>query len=209
MARYVGPECKQCRREGVKLFLKGNKCNTEKCAFERRGYPPGQHKDVRTKASDYSKQLREKQKLRRIFGLLEAQFRRYYLEASRKKGVTGETMLQLLEQRLDNVVFRMGYGINRLVTRQLVTHGHFIVNGRKVDIPSFHVKPGDEIRVRDKSKSLKPILQAIETLPRRGGVPSWMEVNHETMVGTFKKVPTREEISLPIEESLIVELYSK
>jgi small subunit ribosomal protein S4 len=209
MARYVGPECKLCRREGVKLFLKGNKCTTDKCAFERRGYPPGQHKDARTKLSDYAKQLREKQKLRRIYGLLEAQFRRYYDEASRKPGVTGEIMLQLLERRLDNVVFRMGYATNRLVSRQLVTHGHFVVNGRKVDIPSFQVKVGDQIQVREKSKALKPIQSALETLPRRGGVPTWLEVNHEALTGTFKKIPTREEISLPIEESLIVELYSK
>jgi small subunit ribosomal protein S4 len=209
MARYIGPECKQCRRENVQLFLKGNRCNTEKCAFERRGYPPGQHKDARSKISDYAKQLREKQKLRRIYGLMEAQFRRYYLAASTKPGITGEIMLQLLERRLDNVVFRMGYAINRLVSRQMVTHGHFMVNGRKVDIPSYQVRVGDQIRVREKSKSMKPIQQALETLPRRGGVPAWLEFNPETLTGVFKKIPTREEISLPIEEQLIVELYSK
>lgn len=209
MARYVGPECKQCRREGMKLFLKGNKCTTDKCAFERRSYAPGQHKDTRSKLSDYGKQLREKQKLRRMYGLLENQFRGYYELANHKEGVTGEIMLQLLERRLDNVVYRMGYGINRLASRQLVNHGHVLVNGRKVDIPSYQIRVGDRVEIKEKSKSLKPVVQAGETLQRRGGIPAWMEVDQEKRIGTFNKVPTREEISLPVQEQLIVELYSK
>lgn len=165
MARYVGAECRQCRREGMKLFLKGNKCMTDKCAFERRNTPPGMHSDLRSKVSDYGKQLREKQKLRRIYGVLERQFRLYYQTASRKSGVTGEILLQLLEQRLDNVVFRMGFAVNRLASRQLVNHGHVRVNGRKVDIASFHVKVGDRVEISEKSKSSSAIKQAVETLP--------------------------------------------
>jgi small subunit ribosomal protein S4 len=193
----------------MKLFLKGNKCVTDKCAFERRSSAPGMHPDVRSKGSDYGKQLREKQKLRRMYGVLERQFRGYYQSASRKSGVTGEILLQLLERRLDNVVFRMGFAVNRLASRQMVTHGHVLVNGHKVDIPSFEVKVGDKIEIREKSKSLETIKQAIETLARRGGVPAWMTVNHETFSGVFSKVPSREEMALPIQEQLIVELYSK
>jgi small subunit ribosomal protein S4 len=194
----------------MKLFLKGNKCTTDKCAFERRNSLPGQHPEgSRGKGSDYGKQLREKQKLRRMYGLLERQFHGYYETASRKRGVTGEILLQLLERRLDNVVFRMGLAVNRLASRQLVTHGHVVVNGRKVDIPSFQVKVGDRIEVREKSKKLAAIQMAVETLPRRGGVPSWLEVNHETLSGVFRKIPSKEEISLPIQEQMIVELYSK
>jgi small subunit ribosomal protein S4 len=209
MARYIGSECRQCRREGMKLFLKGNKCSTDKCAFERRNYAPGQHKDSRSKVSDYGKQLREKQKLRRIYGLLERQFRRYYEAASTKKGVTGEIMLQYLERRLDNVVYRMGYAANRLTSRQLVNHGHFNVNGRKVNIPSFMLKPGDQIEVREKSKNLKAIKQAMETVARRGGVADWVEVNPDRLSGVFKSIPNREEMGLPVQEQLVVELYSK
>ncbi len=209
MARYSGPECRICRRENVKLFLKGNKCTTDKCAFERRSYAPGQHKDRRSKISDYGKQLREKQKLRRIYGLLERQFRNYYEAASRKPGVTGEIMLQYLERRLDNVVYRMGLAVNRLTSRQLVNHGHLLVNGRKVDIPSYQVKVGDRISVRPKSKEAKPIKLAVETFARRGGVPSWLEVNHEDLSGVFKSIPSRQEMDLTIQEQLIVELYSK
>jgi len=209
MARYIGPECKLCRREESKLFLKGNKCLTDKCAMERRAYPPGQHKERRAKISDYGKQLREKQKLRRIYGLLEKQFRNYYEVASRKQGVTGEIMLQLLERRLDNVVFRMGYGPNRLASRHLINHGHLMVNGRKTDIPSYLVRAGDRIEVREKSKQLKCIREAVDSIARRGGVPSWLEVNHETLSGTFKQIPSREEIGTPIQEQLVVELYSK
>ena len=209
MARYIGSECRQCRREGMKLFLKGNKCSTDKCAFERRNYAPGQHKDTRSKISDYGKQLREKQKLRRIYGLLERQFRRYYEAASRKKGVTGEIMLQYLERRLDNVVYRMGLASNRLASRQLINHGHLKVNGRRVDIPSFLVKAGDKIEVKEKSRKLKVIVQAMESVARRGGVAAWMEVNPETLSGVFKSVPNREEVGLPIQEQLIVQLYSK
>lgn len=208
MARYHGAECRLCRREGIKLFLKGNKCSTDKCPVERRGTPPGQHTESR-KGSDYGKQLREKQKLRKIYGLLERQFRSYYETASRKKGVTGEMMLQLLERRLDNVVFRLGYSVNRLASRQLVNHGHLMVNGRKVDIPSFQVKVGDRIELRPKSRELKSVKHAVETLARRGGVPSWLEANPETASGVFLKIPTREEIGLPVEEQLVVELYSK
>ncbi|MEW6517443.1 MAG: 30S ribosomal protein S4 [candidate division FCPU426 bacterium] len=209
MARYIGPECKLCRREGVKLFLKGNKCMTDKCAMERRGYAPGQHKDTRAKLSDYGRQLREKQKLRKIYGVLERQFRRYYEEASRKHGVTGEIMLQLLERRLDNVLFRMGYAINRLASRQLVNHGHVMVNGRKVDIASFQLKPGDRVEIRNQSKELKPVQHAIETISRRGGIPAWLEVNHEARTGVFKTVPKRAELDLSVQEQLVVELYSK
>ncbi len=209
MARYVGPECKQCRREGMKLFLKGNKCTTDKCAIERRNYAPGQHKDTRSKLSDYAKQLREKQKLRRMYGLLESQFRRYYEIANRKEGVTGEIMLQLLERRLDNVVYRMGYGINRLVSRQLVNHGHVLVNGRKVNISSYLVRVGDRVEIKEKSRKLKPVVLALDSLQRRGGVPAWMEVDAEKCMGTFTKIPNREELALPVQEQLIVELYSK
>lgn len=210
MARYVGPECRKCRREMTKLFLKGNKCMTDKCPVERRNYPPGQHTDSgRSKISDYGKQLREKQKLRHIYGVLERQFRNYYETASRKRGVTGELLLQMLERRLDNVVFRMGFAVNRLASRQLVSHGHVLVNGRKVDIPSFEVRVGDRIEIREKSKSLAPIQQSLETLPRRGGVPAWLEVNSEARSGVFAKVPSKEEIALPIQEQLVVELYSK
>ena len=208
MARYVGPECRFCRREGIKLFLKGNKCNTDRCALERRNYPPGQHKMSR-KISDYGNQLREKQKLRRIYGVLERQFRHYYKMANRQKGITGEIMLQLLERRLDNVVYRMGYAVNRLASRQLVTHGHVIVNGVKTDIPSYLVKVGDRIEVKTKSKSNKTIKYAIDTVERRGGISSWVEVDHEKMVGSFTKIPDKEEIAVPVEEQLIVELYSK
>ncbi|NTV53014.1 MAG: 30S ribosomal protein S4 [Candidatus Firestonebacteria bacterium] len=209
MARYVGAECRQCRREGMKLFIKGNKCTTDKCAFERRNTPPGQHTDLRSKVSDYGKQLREKQKLRRIYGVLERQFRGYYQAASRKSGVTGEILLQLLERRLDNVVFRMGFAVNRLASRQLVNHGHVTVNGHKVDIASFSVKVGDKVEIREKSRALETIKQAIETLPRRGGVPAWMTVSHESFSGVLSKVPSKEEMALPIQEQLIVELYSK
>ncbi len=209
MARYVGAECRQCRREGMKLFIKGNKCVTDKCAFERRNTPPGQHSDARSKGSDYGKQLREKQKLRRMYGVLERQFRGYYQTASRKSGVTGEILLQLLERRLDNVVYRMGFAVNRLASRQMVAHGHVIVNGRKVDIASFEVKVGDKIEIREKSKGLETIKQAIETVARRGGVPTWLTVNHEAFSGVFAKVPSKEEMALPIQEQLIVELYSK
>jgi len=194
----------------MKLFLKGNKCMTDKCPVERRNYPPGQHTEGnRGKGSDYGKQLREKQKLRHIYGVLERQFRNYYEAASRKRGVTGEMLLQMLEQRLDNVVFRMGFAINRLASRQLVAHGHLLVNGRKVDIPSFQVKVGDRIEIREKSKNLASVKQAIETLPRRGAVSSWLEVNQETLSGVFAKIPTKEEIALPIQEQMIVERYSK
>jgi small subunit ribosomal protein S4 len=193
----------------MKLFIKGNKCVTDKCAFERRNTPPGQHSDARSKGSDYGKQLREKQKLRRMYGVLERQFRGYYQTASRKSGVTGEILLQLLERRLDNVVYRMGFAVNRLASRQMVAHGHVIVNGRKVDIASFEVKVGDKIEIREKSKGLETIKQAIETVARRGGVPTWLTVNHEAFSGVFAKVPSKEEMALPILELLIVELYSK
>jgi small subunit ribosomal protein S4 len=210
MARYVGPECRLCRRESMKLFLKGNKCTTDKCAFERRNTPPGMHtKGSRGKQSDYGKQLREKQKLRRIYGLMERQFRGYYQTASRKRGVTGEILLQLLECRLDNILYRMGYAVNRLASRQLVTHGHIRVNGRKVDIPSFQMKPGDRLEIKEKSRELPAIKYALETLARRGGGPSWLEVVSEQYAGKLVKVPTKEEIALPVQEQLVVELYSK
>jgi small subunit ribosomal protein S4 len=209
MAKYVGSECRMCRREGVKLFLKGNKCSTDKCAYDRRSYAPGQHKDTRSKLSDYGRQLREKQKIRRIYGVLETQFRRYYSMASAKPGITGEIMLQYLERRLDNVVYRLGFAINRLAARQLVNHGHCLVNGRRVNIPSYLVRVGDVIKIGDKSKKNIPVLNALETLPRRGGVPVWMELNSENMAGKFIKIPSREEMGLDVQEQLVVELYSK
>ena len=208
MARYTGPRCRLCRREGGKLFLKGERCYTDKCAFERRSYAPGQHGQARVKLSDYGIRLREKQRARRIYGIQERQFHRYFLEADRQKGVTGYNLLVLLERRLDNVVYRMGFAESRSQARQLVRHGHFEVNGRKVDIPSFLVKVGDVVKVREKSRSLAAIKEAAEAVARRG-VPAWLEVDHERMEGKIKAFPERSEITVPIQEQLIVEFYSK
>lgn len=208
MARYTGPLCRQCRREGEKLFLKGTRCNTEKCAVERRKYPPGQHGQNRGKLSDYGIQLREKQKARRIYSVMEDQFRRYFEKASRMHGITGEVLLQLLERRLDNAVFRMGFALNRREARQLVRHGHFLVNGRKTDVPSFLLRPGDTVAVAEKSKQLQAVADSLSVAEHRGA-PEWVEVDPQGLKGKFVRVPTREEMQLPLQEQLIVELYSK
>lgn len=200
--------CRICRREGMKLYLKGTRCETEKCAFERRGYAPGQHGQKRRKDTEYGLQLREKQKVKRIYGLLERQFRRYFSIASRKKGVTGETLLQLLEQRLDNTVYRMGFAESRRQARQVVRHGMILVNGKKVDIPSYTLKAGDKVSIFEKFKENTGLKRSLETLQKRG-VPEWLEVDTTVLAGTFKKVPTKDEIALPVQEQLIVELYSK
>lgn len=200
--------CRICRREGMKLYLKGTRCETEKCAFERRGYAPGQHGQKRRKDTEYGLQLREKQKVKRIYGLFERQFRRYFAEASRRKGVTGETLLQLLEQRLDNTIYRMGFAESRRQARQVVRHGMVLVNGKKVDIPSYTLKSGDQIALLDKFKENVGVKRSLETLQKRG-VPEWLEVDTGALSGVFKKVPTKEEIALPVQEQLIVELYSK
>lgn len=200
--------CRLCRREGVKLYLKGTRCETEKCAFERRGYAPGQHGQRRKKDTEYGLQLREKQKVKRIYGLFERQFRRYFSIAARKKGVTGETLLQLLEQRLDNTIYRLGFAESRRQARQVVRHGMILVNGKKVDIPSYNLKAGDKISILERFKENVGLKRSLETLQKRG-VPLWLEVDTGTFSGTFKKVPTKDEIALPIQEQLIVELYSK
>jgi small subunit ribosomal protein S4 len=209
MARYTGPACRLCRREGIKLFLKGDKCYTDKCPIDRRGYAPGQHgQGRRKKLSEYGLQLREKQKARRFYGLLENQFHRYYVLASSQKGITGENLLILLESRLDNVVYRLGYASSRKEARQLVLHGHFAVNGRKVNIPSYRVKPGDVIEVREKSRNNSKFKELAE-LAADKVVPPWLGQDLEKMGGTVLRLPTREEIDVPVEEHLIVELYSK
>jgi small subunit ribosomal protein S4 len=209
MAVYHDARCRLCRREGMKLMLKGARCLTDKCAFERRGYAPGEHgKSRRAKETNYGQQLREKQKARRIYGLLERQFRHTFAKASEAKGVTGELLLQALERRLDNVVFRLGLAPSRSAARQLVRHRHFTVNGRTVDIPSFVVKAGDEIQVREKSKELAVIKNSLES--RKGqGVPDWVDLNADKLAGRILHIPSRASIPVPINEQLIVELYSK
>lgn len=207
MARYTDAKCRLCRREGAKLFLKGDRCNTEKCALERRAYPPGEHGQGRTKRSDYGIQLREKQKVRRAYGLLEKQFRSYFAKAERMKGITGENLLQLLERRLDNVVFRMGLASSRTEARQVVRHRHITVNGRIVNIPSFLVKPGHEVAVKERSKSHGRVSVVVESPLREA--PQWVEVDRKEMKGTIVALPGREDIDLQVQESLIVELYSK
>ncbi|MFN8059687.1 MAG: 30S ribosomal protein S4 [Vicinamibacterales bacterium] len=209
MARYSGPVCRLCRREGMKLFLKGERCYTDKCAIEKRNVPPGQHTKLRrAKLMGYGLQLREKQKVKRIYGVLENQFRRYFETAERQRGITGETLLQLLERRLDNVVYRLGFATSRPQARQLVRHGHFVINGRKVDIPSYSMKAGDVIAVRAKSQKSASIAHAMEEVKGRG-VPAWLEVDGEKQAGRVVSLPTREQINLPVQEQLIVELYSK
>jgi small subunit ribosomal protein S4 len=208
VARYTGAVCRLCRREGLKLFLKGERCYTDKCAIERRNYPPGQHGQARPKFSEYSIQLREKQKLRRIYGVLEGQFRRYFQMADRAKGVTGETLLQLLERRMDNMVYRMGFATSRSEARQLVRHGHFNVNGRKVNIPSFLVKVGDVVAVTERSRKVARIQEALDLAQRRG-VPDWLEVSPAEWSGRVKTIPVRQDLTMPINEKLVVELYSK
>ena len=208
MARYTGPVCKLCRREGMKLFLKGERCHTEKCSFDRRPYPPGQHGQRRIKFTEYGIRLREKQKVRRMYGLTEKQFRRYFEMADRKQGVTGENLLQLLERRLDNVVYRLGLARTRSEARQLVLHRHFTVNGRIVNIPSFLVKANDVVALREKSREKKIFQDALEQAERRG-VPGWLEFEASEFRGTVRELPGREEITLPINEQLIVEFYSR
>ena len=209
MAVYHDARCRLCRREGLKLFLKGQRCFTDKCAFERRGYAPGEHgKSRRIKETNYGTQLREKQKARRIYGLLERQFRQYFSKAAVAKGVTGEALLQMLERRLDNVVFRLGFAPSHPAARQLVRHGHFLVNGRKVDIPSYLVRAGDEVQVRERSRKLPVVLTTLEA--RKGqDVPEWLDVSAERLSGRVRSIPTRASIAAPINEQLIVEFYSK
>ncbi|OGS69721.1 MAG: 30S ribosomal protein S4 [Firmicutes bacterium RBG_13_65_8] len=208
MARYSGPVCRLCRREGMKLFLKGERCYTAKCAVDRRGTPPGEHGASRRKTSEYGVQLREKQKARRIYGVMEAQFRRYFSRAARTKGVTGTALLQTLERRLDNVVFRMGLADSRAEARQLVRHGHFEVNGRKTDIPSFLVREGDVVAVREKSRGVPVIQQAAEGATQRTA-PAWLDVDYPNLRGKVLRLPMREEMDVPISEHLIIELYSR
>ncbi|MEI6133429.1 MAG: 30S ribosomal protein S4 [Desulfomonile sp.] len=208
MARYRDSVCRFCRRETTKLFLKGDRCYSDKCSVERRNYPPGQHGQGRSKYTDYGVQLREKQKVRRIYGLLEKQFRNYAHLAEQRRGVTGENLLLLLESRLDNIVYRMGFASSRSEARQLINHGHFLVNGRKVDIASFLTKPGMVIEVKEKSKKLKGIEDSMSAVGRRP-VPQWLEVEPDNFKGTIKGVPTREELPPTIREQLIVEFYSK
>jgi small subunit ribosomal protein S4 len=208
MARNTDPQCRQCRREGEKLFLKGEKCFTDKCAIERRSYAPGQHGQKNARVSDYGRQLREKQKIRRIYGVLERQFRKEYKEAERQKGITGETLLQLLESRLDSVVFRMGFGASRTEARQIVRHNGITVNGKRVNIPSYHVREGDVVEVSERAKSQLRIKAAVEAAEGRG-FPEWVEVDTKAMKGVFKARPQRSELPPTINESLVVELYSK
>ncbi|MCS6964954.1 30S ribosomal protein S4 [Thermoflexus sp.] len=212
MARYIGPVCRLCRREGEKLYLKGERCFTPKCAIERRNYPPGQHgrelQFRRSRPSDYGLQLREKQKLRRIYGVLERQFRRYFEIALRARGMTGALLLILLERRLDNVVYRLGFAGSRAQARQLVRHGHFEVNGRKIDIPSYQVKPGDVIRVRDSSREKEYFKNIVERLEGHRP-PPWLQLTPQDLSGQVLRLPVREEIDTRVQEHLIVEFYSR
>ena len=208
MARYKDSVCRLCRREGLKLYLKGDRCYTPKCAVERRAYAPGQHGQGRKKVSEYGLQLREKQKARRMYGILEGQFRRYFEKAERQKGITGENLLRLLERRLDNVVYRLGFGASRNESRQLVRHGHFTVNGRKVNIPSYMIRVGDVIAVRDKSKESPRVKELLERAGDRTP-PSWLELEAEQARARVVDLPTREQIDCPVQEHLIVELYSR
>lgn len=208
MARYTGPSCRLCRRQNMELYLKGERCYTDKCAIKRRNYPPGQHGQARVKVTDYGVQLREKQKVRRIYGILEKQFRSYFQEADRMKGVTGENLLSLLERRLDNTIYRLGFASSRTEARQLVKHSHITLNGRKANIPSIIVKPGDVLELREKSRKIAVINDSLAAVVRRG-VPQWLELDKDAYKGTVKALPLREDITLPIQEQLIVELYSK
>ncbi|MCH5277062.1 MAG: 30S ribosomal protein S4 [Desulfovibrionaceae bacterium] len=208
MAKYNDAKCRLCRREGTKLFLKGDRCYTDKCAQDRRPYAPGQHGRARKKVSDYALQLREKMKVRRIYGVLEKQFHGYFVSADMAKGVTGANLLAALERRLDNVIYRMGFANSRSQARQMVRHGIFTLNGRKVNIPSLQVRVGDEISVPEKSRKIPVLAQAQEVIARRG-CPAWMEVDGAAFRGVIKALPQRDDIQTPINESLIVELYSK
>jgi len=208
MARYTGPVCRICRRENQKLFLKGERCLTEKCSFERRSYPPGQHGHGRIKFSEYALQLREKQKLKRLYGLAEKQFRAYFEDAERMKGVTGNNLLSLLERRLDNVAYRFGLGSSRTQARLVVRHGHVLVNGKKVNIPSFIVKKGDVISLSEKSQKHTAILASMEAAKNREA-PQWLDVDRAAFKATVKDLPARDDITVPVEERMVVELYSK
>jgi small subunit ribosomal protein S4 len=208
LARYKDSLCRLCRRENLKMFLKGDRCYTEKCALERRGYAPGEHGQLRRKFSDYGVQLREKQRLKRMYGLLEKQFHGYFEKADHQKGITGTNLLLLLERRMDNMAYRMGFACSRAEARQMVLHGHFLINGKAVNIPSYLLKIGDELSVREKSREVASIGSALATVERRG-VPSWLEVDGANYKGVLKGLPTREELTMPIQEQLVVELYSK
>lgn len=209
MARYRGSVCRLCRRENLKLYLKGDRCYSDKCAFDRRGYPPGQHGQRRgSKVSDYGRQLREKQKVKRSYCLSEKQFKLTFEKADSKKGITGINLLVLLEQRLDNVIYRLGFANSRPQARQLVRHGHFVVNGRKVNIPSYQIKVGDVVEVREKSRNIQMITDAMEAVVRRT-TPQWLELEKENSKGIVRSVPVREDITMPIQENQIVELYSR
>ena len=209
MARNIGAACRRCRRENLKLYLKGDRCYSDKCAFERRPFVPGQHGQARfRKVSDYALQLREKQKVKHLYGMLESQFRIFFAKADKQKGVTGENLLMMLERRLDNTMFRLGFASSRNQARQLVRHNHVLVNGRKVNIPSFQVSVGDEITIKEKSRANALMVDSLEAVARRG-VPSWLELDKDNFKATVKALPNREEITMPIQEQLIVELYSK
>jgi small subunit ribosomal protein S4 len=209
MAKYTGPVCRLCRREGVKLFLKGTRCMTEKCAIERRSYPPGQHgQSRRTRATEYGTQLREKQKLRRVYGMQEGQFLKTYHMAVRRKGITGEHLLSLLERRLDNVVYRLGFAASRSQARQLVNHGHLLVNGRKVNIPSMTMNVGDSVEMKEKSRQIVPVQAALEVAEGRG-VPDWLDMERSVLKGTIHALPTKKDIDVLVNEQVVVELYSR
>jgi small subunit ribosomal protein S4 len=208
LARYREAVCRLCRREGIELYLKGDRCFTDKCAIKRRGYPPGQHGQRRPKHSDYGVQLREKQKAKRIYGLLEKQFRNYFEKAERMKGKTGDNLLILLERRLDNVVYKLGFAATRRESRQLVRHGHFNVAGRRVNIPSFLVSVGDVVELREKSRKIPSLNESLEAVVRKG-IPAWLELDRDNYRGSIKTLPARADIREPIQEQLIVELYSK
>jgi small subunit ribosomal protein S4 len=208
LARYKESVCRLCRRENLKLFLKGDRCYTDKCAIERRNYPPGQHGQARPKFSEYSIQLREKQKVKRMYRLLEKQFHRTFVEATRSKGITGEALLVLLERRLDNVVYRLGFASSRAEARLLVRHGHILVNGKRVNVPSYFVRAGDVVSVKEGSRQMDRILTALEGAQRRG-LPEWAELDRDNYSGRIKVLPARSDITMPINEKLIVELYSK
>jgi small subunit ribosomal protein S4 len=209
MARYIGPVCRLCRREGMKLFLKGERCYSEKCAIEKRNVPPGQHgRSRKAKMVGYGVQLREKQKVKRTYGVLENQFRRYFEAADRQKGITGELLLQMLERRMDNVVYRLGFATSRAQARQLVRHGHFTINGRRVDIPSYALRQGDTLAVRGTSAQNATIGHAMEEVKGRG-IPEWLSFDPGSLSGRVASLPSREQINLPVQEQLIVELYSK
>jgi small subunit ribosomal protein S4 len=209
LARYTDSSCRLCRREGLKLFLKGDRCYSEKCSFERRGYAPGDHGQAHKKQrSDYGVQLREKQKLKRLYGLLEKQFRGYFKKADQQKGITGTNLLIFLERRMDNMTFRMGLANSRVEARQLISHGHFLINGKPVNIPSYLIKAGDEVSVKEGSRKITRVLEAMETVARRG-VPHWLELDKENFKASIKMLPVREDLTMPVQEQLVVELYSK